>query len=154
MDQNDYYKAPESSLTDDDALVEVDASVVRDRLIAEQSYVRVFLILFVGAVIGELAMVTMLIAPGVFFLAYAIPGALCGLAVRLFGRVFDLRYRVFASAMAFLFFSTFNFVLFSQNPGFVLFASVTNAIVTGTLARRGFSPDEETAIFYRRFNME
>lgn len=153
-ENDNLYKPPESPLTAEPEAEFLDSVELRDKLIGEQSFTRVFLVGFAGSLVGVLLMATLLIAPGIFFLAFALPGAVTGFALRQFGRAIDVRYRVFAGLVSLL---MYWLLIVSLHPsslriGFVL--SLSNAIVAGYIARRGLSPVEEAAVYLRRMRME
>lgn len=152
-DEN-FYRPPESPIQAEPAAEFLESTALRDKLIAEQSFTRVFLVAFAGSIVGVVLMATLLIAPGIFFLAFALPGALSGFALRSFGRAIDVRYRVFAFVVSLL---MYWLLILSLHPsslkiGFIL--SLSNAIVAGYMSRRALSPVEEAAVYLRRMRME
>ena len=148
------YRPPESSLTNDVIAESVSAEFILQQLLAEQSYLRVFLFGFIGSVVGVVVLALFLVTPGIFFLAFALPGLITGGAIRLFGKAVDVKLRVFAGIVVLLLY----WLLISQlNPssvwlGFLL--SLCNAVVAGGISRRNLTTDQEAAIYFRRMGIE
>ncbi len=148
------YEPPKSELKAEPGVPEVDADRLRDQLIREQSFFRVFIVSFCGSIAGVVVLALFLITPGIFFLAFALPGLTTGLALRQFGKALDVRYRVFGGVIALL---AYWLAIEVMNPSSSMVAfmlSLTNGVVAGAVSRRSLSSDEESAVYMRRMGME
>ncbi len=150
---NDYYAPPKAVLESDAIDESVTAQVILNRLLNEQSFTRVFLFTFFGSLLGVTILALFLVVPGIFFLAFVLPGLITGLIVRFLGRALDVRYRLFSGGVALL---MYWLLIEMLNPSSVVVAfllSLGNAIVTAFVARRSLDPEEEAAIYYRRMGI-